>query len=84
MQPYYKKKFKFKKNDFLNSVKFYESAISLPIFYNLKKKDINTSSILFLATPCEGKYETRKFDSVVSSNFSSLAYDARGTPMTSR
>ena len=37
--------------------------------------------ILFLATPCEGKYETRKFDSVVSSNFSSLAYDARGTPM---
>tara|TARA_B100000029_G_scaffold336087_1_gene328181 strand:- start:931 stop:2091 length:1161 start_codon:yes stop_codon:yes gene_type:complete len=41
MQPYYKKKFKFKKNDFPNSVKFYESAVSLPIFYNLKKKDIN-------------------------------------------
>ena len=40
MQPYYKKKFKFKKNDFPNSVKFYEKAVSLPIFYNLKKKDI--------------------------------------------
>ena len=35
----YYKKFKFKKINFPNSENYYKSAISLPIFPDLKKKD---------------------------------------------
>lgn len=34
-QPYYKKKFKFKKQEFPNSNYFYKNQISLPIYYDL-------------------------------------------------
>ncbi len=38
LQPYYKKKFKFKKGDFPNAENFYEQEVSIPMFYDLKKK----------------------------------------------
>jgi len=40
-QPYYRKKYGFKKNNFKNSIFFFERAISLPIYYELSKKNIN-------------------------------------------
>jgi len=40
LQPYYKKKFGFKKGDYPVVEKFYLKEVSLPIFYSLKKKDI--------------------------------------------
>jgi len=40
-QPYYKKKYGFKKKDFQNSLKFYNQEISLPIFYDLSIKNLN-------------------------------------------
>ena len=39
LQNYYRKKYGFKKGDFENSENFYENEISLPIYYNLKKKE---------------------------------------------
>jgi UDP-4-amino-4,6-dideoxy-N-acetyl-beta-L-altrosamine transaminase len=39
LQPYFKK-FGFKKGDFKNAEKYYETAISLPIHPNLKKKEV--------------------------------------------
>ena len=39
-QPFYKKKFGFKKKAFPNSLKFYEKSVSLPIYYGLKDKEI--------------------------------------------
>ena len=39
LQNYYKKKYGFKKGDFINSENFYNEEVSLPIYYNLKKKD---------------------------------------------
>jgi Predicted pyridoxal phosphate-dependent enzyme apparently involved in regulation of cell wall biogenesis len=47
LQPYYKKKFKFQKNSLENSIKFFNEEVSLPIYYSLKKKDLNyiTSTI---------------------------------------
>ena len=40
-QPYYKKKYGFRKKDFPNSMKFFESTISLPIYYELNMRQIN-------------------------------------------
>ena len=40
MQPYYKKKYTFKKKNFSNSIKFYQSEISLPIYYDLDLKKL--------------------------------------------
>jgi len=37
---YYKKKFKFKKGDFPNSEKLFQQEVSLPLYYNLKFKDV--------------------------------------------
>ena len=39
LQNYYKKKYRFKKGDFKNSENFYKEEVSLPIYYNLRKKD---------------------------------------------
>lgn len=36
-QPYYKKKYNFKIKNFKNSEKYYQSALSIPIFFGLKK-----------------------------------------------
>ena len=41
LQPYYKKKFNFKKGDFPTSEKFYDEEISMPIYFSLKKSKIN-------------------------------------------
>ena len=41
LQPYYKKKFNFKKGDFPISEKFYDEEISMPIYFSLKKSKIN-------------------------------------------
>ena len=41
LQPYYKKKYGFKKGDYPVAEKFYSQELSLPIFYSLKKNDIN-------------------------------------------
>ena len=41
LQPYYKKKFKFRKGDFPVAENFYEEQFSLPIYYSLKNKEVN-------------------------------------------
>ena len=41
LQPFYKKKFGYKKGDFPVAEKFFEDEISLPIYYNLKIKEVN-------------------------------------------
>ena len=41
LQPYYRKKFKFKKGDFPIAENFYEEQVSLPIYYSLKNKEVN-------------------------------------------
>ena len=40
-QPYYKKKYKFIKKDFKNSIKFYKNEISMPIYFDLTNKQLN-------------------------------------------
>ena len=40
MQPYYKKKYGFSKKNFMNSIRFYESEVSLPIYFDLDKKKL--------------------------------------------
>ena len=40
LHDYYKKKFKFKKNDFPVSENFYKNEVSLPIYYGLKTKEV--------------------------------------------
>ena len=40
LQPYYKKKYKFKRKDFINSEKFYENVLSLPLYPSLNFKDV--------------------------------------------
>ena len=40
MQPYYKKNFYFNKKKFKNSIKFYNEEISMPIYYDLNKKQL--------------------------------------------
>ncbi len=41
LQPFYKKKFNFRQNSFPCAENFYKSTLSLPIYYNLKTKEIN-------------------------------------------
>ena len=41
IQPYYVKKFKFKRNQFLNAINSYDSFIDIPIWYGMKKKTQN-------------------------------------------
>ena len=40
LQPYYSKKYGFKKGDFPKAEKYYESCLSLPIFPSLKDYEI--------------------------------------------
>ena len=40
LQPYYRKKYNYKKTDFKNSIKYYEQALSIPIFNSLRKSEI--------------------------------------------
>lgn len=40
LQPYYQAKYKYKYKDFPNSISYYDQALSIPIFYNLKKKEL--------------------------------------------
>jgi len=40
LQPFYKKKFGFKKGSFAKAERFYENQVSLPIYYSLQKKHI--------------------------------------------
>ena len=40
LQPYYKKKFHYKKNDFPIAEAYFDASISLPIYYSLKRKEI--------------------------------------------
>ena len=39
-QPFYKRKFKYKLNDFKGAIKFYNRQVSLPLYYQLKSKQI--------------------------------------------
>ncbi len=39
LHPYYKKKYNFKIKSFPNSNDYYEKALSIPIFYDLKRKE---------------------------------------------
>ena len=41
LQPYYKRKYNYKPNKFPISMRYYEQALSIPIFYNLTKKEQN-------------------------------------------
>ena len=41
LQPYYKKKYKLNPKDFPNACNFYKKEVSLPIYPNLKKKEIS-------------------------------------------
>lgn len=41
IQPYYIKKFRFKKNQFTNSYNSYQTFLDLPIYANLTKKDLS-------------------------------------------
>ncbi|NMN67074.1 dTDP-4-amino-4,6-dideoxygalactose transaminase [Candidatus Pelagibacter ubique] len=41
LQPYYIKKYGIKKNNFKNSLFFFDRVISLPIYYDLTNKDLN-------------------------------------------
>ena len=41
IQKYFKKKYNLQKKDFPNSIKFYDEALSVPIFYGIKIKTIN-------------------------------------------
>ena len=39
LQPYYKTKYNYKSSKFPVSMKYYEQALSIPIFYTLTKKE---------------------------------------------
>tara|TARA_A100001011_G_C14310013_1_gene845066 strand:+ start:1854 stop:3053 length:1200 start_codon:yes stop_codon:yes gene_type:complete len=39
LQPYYQKKYNFKKKNFPNAIEYYNSALSIPLFYNLKTSE---------------------------------------------
>lgn len=41
LQPYFKRKYKYDANKFPVSMKYYEQALSIPIFYSLKKIEQN-------------------------------------------
>ena len=40
LHPYYKKKYNYKVNDFPNAMSYYDKAVSIPIFYDLKKSEL--------------------------------------------
>ena len=40
MQPYFKKKYKLKNSDFLNTYNFYTNEVSLPIYPSLTYKNV--------------------------------------------
>ena len=40
LQPYYKKKYNFKPKYFPNAMYYYERALSIPIFYDIKRKEL--------------------------------------------
>ena len=40
LQPYYKRKYGYNKKQFPNSMDYYEKALSIPIFYNIKKTEL--------------------------------------------
>ena len=40
LQPYYKKKYNFKQRNFPNAMHYYENALSIPIFYDITKKEL--------------------------------------------
>lgn len=39
LQPYFKKKYGYRKKDYPNSMKYYEQALSIPVFYGLTKSE---------------------------------------------
>ncbi len=39
-QPYYQKKYKYKFKNFPNSISYYERALSIPIFYDIKRSEL--------------------------------------------
>ncbi len=41
LQPYYRKRFGYRKGDFPCAEKFYESALTIPLFPSLKNRDVN-------------------------------------------
>ena len=41
LQPYYSKKYGFKKGDFPIAEKYYQSSLSIPIFPHLKEYEVN-------------------------------------------
>ena len=41
LQPYYKKKYNYKLGDFPKAENYYKNCLSIPIFYGMKKKEIN-------------------------------------------
>ena len=41
LQPYYANKYNYKSSNFQNAIRYYENALSIPIFPDLKKKEIN-------------------------------------------
>ena len=40
-QPFYRRKYGFKRKDFPNAIKFFENTLSFPIYYNLNLKEVN-------------------------------------------
>ena len=40
-QPYYRKKYGFKKNNFKNSLEFYSKEISMPIYFDLSYRQLD-------------------------------------------
>ena len=40
LQPYYKKKYNFDSKNFPNAMHYYDSALSIPIFYDITKKEL--------------------------------------------
>ncbi len=40
LQPYYKKKYNFNLKNFPNAMHYYERALSIPIFYDITKKEL--------------------------------------------
>jgi dTDP-4-amino-4,6-dideoxygalactose transaminase len=47
MQPYYRRKYHFRKNDFPNAVKHFGSVISLPLYVDLRKPEIRYIAAVF-------------------------------------
>jgi len=41
LQPYYSKKYGFKKGDFPTAEKYYQNCLSIPIFPHLKEHEVN-------------------------------------------